>query len=597
VLGDFTTDRRVIVLSAMAVVMGGFSAVLAYALLWLVGTVTNLVFYGRWSHELVSPAANHLGGWVVAIPVAGALMIGLMARYGSEKIRGHGIPEAMEAILIGRSQIQPKVAVLKPLSSAISIGTGGPFGAEGPIIMTGGAFGSLFAQLFHLSDAERKALLVAGAAGGMSATFNTPVAAVLIAVELLLFEWKPRSWVPVATASATAAIVRPAFLGSGALFPVALHHALPWEGLVVCAGVGLVAGLASGALTGLVYGFEDFFQRLPIHWMWWPVIGGLAIGIGGLIEPRALGVGYDDIRQLLDGRLLGGAVLALVIVKALIWSFSLGSGTSGGVLAPLLIMGGALGALEGQALGIATPGVWALIGMAAMVGGTMRTPLTAVIFTLELTRADNALLPLLIACGASFAVTVLLMRRSILTEKVARRGHHVMREFVVDPFETRRVEEVMKPFVATLSSTASMRDVVALLHPEQPDRGPSQEAFPVIDPDGTVIGALSRGRLAQAAVAGTDGEARVTDLVVASPVLGDPRELVGDLADRMASADAECAPIVDANDEVVAIVTRTDLLEVRVQHRRADIERLRTLSLRVPGMRSTRRSSDTDERV
>jgi len=269
-LGDFTTDRRVVLLTAMAVVIGVISTVLAYALLELIGLVTNLAFYGQWSSTLVSPAGNDLGALVIVVPIVGALIVGLMARFGSEKIRGHGIPEAMEAILIGRSKIEPKVAVLKPVSSAVSIGTGGPFGAEGPIIMTGGAFGSLFAQLFHLSDAERKTLVVAGAAGGMSATFNTPVAAVLIAVELLLFEWKPRSWIPVATASATAAVLRPALLGSGALFPVELHGTVPWETLLACVGVGLVAGFGSGLLTSLVYAFEDLFQRLPIHWMWCP---------------------------------------------------------------------------------------------------------------------------------------------------------------------------------------------------------------------------------------------------------------------------------------------------------------------------------------
>ena len=286
-----------------------------------------------------------------------------MARFGSEKIRGHGIPEALEAILFGRSRMDVKVAVLKPLSSAISIGSGGPFGAEGPIIMTGGAIGSLFAQLFHLSAAERKTLLVAGAAGGMSAIFNAPVAAVLLAVELLLFEWRPRSFIPVAIASAVAAMVRVPLLGAGAIFPVTTHAPLNAEGLMIAFAVGIAAGLASGALTALVYLCEDLFSKLPIHWMWWPAIGGLFVGVGGWLDPRVLGVGYDTIHALLRGEIVGAVVIGLLIGKVVVWSISLGSGTSGGVLAPLLIIGGALGAIEGRFIHLGDPGLWAMISM------------------------------------------------------------------------------------------------------------------------------------------------------------------------------------------------------------------------------------------
>ncbi len=306
-----------------------------------------------------APAAaadNTLGLAAVLIPIGGCFVIGLMARFGSEKIRGHGIPEAIEAILIGRSRIQARVAILKPLSSAVSIGTGGPFGAEGPIIMTGGALGSLFAQLFHLSNAERKTLLVAGAAAGMSATFGTPIAAILLAVELLLFEWKPRSFVPVAVASVVAAGWRSWSLGAAPLFPLATSTSLTETGLLLCVALGMVAGLGSGVLTAMVYAAEDLFQRLPLHWMWWPMIGGLVIGVGGLIEPHALGVGYDNIAALLHGDLASGPALRLLVVKAIIWSVALGSGTSGGVLAPLLIMGGVLGALFGGVVSRAIPG-------------------------------------------------------------------------------------------------------------------------------------------------------------------------------------------------------------------------------------------------
>src|SRR5213082_1391588 len=288
-LSDFSTDKRVLVLSLIGLGIGAVSALVASALVWLIALITNLTFYHRFSADpAATPVGHHLGYFVVLAPMMGAMIIGLMARYGSPKIRGHGIPEALEAILIGRSRIEPRVALLKPISSAISIGTGGPFGAEGPIIMTGGAFGSIIAQLFHLSAAERKTLLVAGAAGGMSAVFATPVAAVLLAVELLLFEWKPRSFIPVACASAVAGVLRVPLFGAGPLFPVTLHATLPWTTLVTTLGVGLAAGLGATAVTALLYGCEDLFARLPIHWMWWPAIGGVFVGLGGLIAPRAL---------------------------------------------------------------------------------------------------------------------------------------------------------------------------------------------------------------------------------------------------------------------------------------------------------------------
>src|SRR4051812_32288592 len=301
-LGDFTTTRRILPISALAIGIGLFAAVVAAVLLQLIGLCTNLFFFQRFSTDLVSPEGHHLGPFVILVPVVGALIIGAMARYGSERIRGHGIPEAIEAILINGSRVEPKVALLKPLSSAISIGSGGPFGAEGPIIMTGGAIGSLIAQFFHLTSAERKTLLVAGAAAGMSATFAAPIAAVMLAVELLLFEWKPRSMVPVALASATAAAARRYLLGLGPIFPVPPHPVfIGPNGLAACVMAGLLAGGLSALLTLAVYAAEDGFQKLPIHWMWWPAFGGLVIGLGGLIFPQALGVGYDVIGRLLQG--------------------------------------------------------------------------------------------------------------------------------------------------------------------------------------------------------------------------------------------------------------------------------------------------------
>jgi H+/Cl- antiporter ClcA len=396
------------------------------------------------------------------VPVAGGLVIGLMARYGSERIRGHGIPEAIEAILMGGSRVEPKVAVLKPVSAAISIGSGGPFGAEGPIIMTGGALGSLAAQLFHLTATERKTLLVAGAAAGMSATFAAPVASVVLAVELLLFEWKPRSVIPVALASVTAAAVRRHLLGLGPLFAVPSHPAfIGWGGLAGCVVVGLLAGVLSAMLTGAVYAAEDTFQRLPIHWMWWPAIGGLIIGLGGFVFPQALGVGYDVIDRLLQDSPPMRLIVGVLVVKSLIWALSLGSGTSGGVLAPLLMMGAALGGLEATMLPAEGPGFWPLVSMGAILGGTMRAPLTGVVFALELTHDVNMMLPLLLAVTIAHGFTVLTLRRSILTEKISRRGYHLSREYSTDPLEIIFASEVAREADAGTIADAGSEGVIA----------------------------------------------------------------------------------------------------------------------------------------
>ncbi len=403
------------------------------------------MFYGRVGTRLVAPGAAHTSPFLILLaPVVGGLIVGVMARYGSEKIRGHGMPEAIEAILIGGSRVQPRVAILKPISAAISIGTGGPFGAEGPIIMTGGAAGSILAQLFHMTADERKTLLVAGAAGGMAATFNAPLASILLAVELLLFEWRPRSFVPVVTAVATSTIIRGLVLGHGALFGVAMStaHVTP-EVELLCVVAGLLGGLLAVAATGLVYLAEDGFRRLPVHWMWWPAIGGLIIGAGGLIEPQALGVGYDVIDKLLTGRAGLSLVLGVLLVKTAIWSLSLGSGTSGGVLAPVFMIGASLGALEAHVFPAVAPGFWALVGLAAVLGGVMRSPLTGVVFPLELTHAWGQVLPLVISATAAYALSTLFLKRSVLTEKIARRGLHLTREYSVDPLELMLVGDVM----------------------------------------------------------------------------------------------------------------------------------------------------------
>ncbi|HEX3755404.1 MAG TPA: chloride channel protein [Rhizomicrobium sp.] len=566
-LGDFTATPRLLQLALMAVVVGSFGAFSAWVLLRLIALITNIAYLGRLS---VAPAAipAHLSPWTIAIPVIGSLIVGLMARYGSEKIRGHGIPEAIEAILIGRSRIQPKVALLKPLSSAISIGTGGPFGAEGPIIMTGGALGSLFAQLFHMSAAERKTLLVAGAAAGMTAVFGTPIAAVLLAVELLLFEWKPRSFIPVTVASIIAFVWRPFLIAAGPLFPYAGAPAMPWWGLGLCVGAGLVAGAQSAVLTLLLYWVEDLFRKLPIHWMWWPALGGLVVGIGGVIDPAVLGVGYDNIRLLLAGGLSFSAAALLLGDKAIVWIVALSSGTSGGVLAPLLIIGGALGALEAHIMPFGDTGFWALLGMAAILGGTMRAPLTAILFAVELTGNLHLLPQLLCASSAGFVFTVLVMPRSILTERIARRGLHLTREYGVDPFEVMRVGEIMATPAESLPAAMTVEQAVAFF-----GSGERHKSYPVVTPDGSLVGLISRGNVLRWTRGAANQDDSLGDLCT-EVATAFPEETAGMLADRMADGRFSRVPVIASDSrKLIGIVSRRELLRVRALALRAEHER------------------------
>ncbi|HNC22669.1 MAG TPA: chloride channel protein [Opitutaceae bacterium] len=563
-LADFRTDRRVLVLCALAVPIGAIGAVVAKVLLWLIAAITNAAFFQRLSAAPADPQFHALGAWVIAVPVLGSLLIGLMARYGSEKIRGHGIPEALEAILLGRSLINPKVAILKPVSSALSIGTGGPFGAEGPIIMTGGAFGSIFAQAFHLTAAERKTLLVAGAAAGMSAVFATPVAAVLLAVELLLFEWKPRSFIPVAVAAVVAAVARGPLLGAGPLFPVAPHPALTPAVLGVALMVGLAVGLGSGALTALVYGAEDLFTKLPLHWMWWPALGGLAVGLGGWLDPRVLGVGYDTLHHLLEGQLVGSALVGLMLAKAIVWAIALGSGTSGGVLAPLLMIGGSLGALVGARCGIGDAGLWAMVGMAGMMGGTMRSPLTGMVFILELTHDLNALPALLIGSVTALAVTVLLLKRSILTEKLARRGQHIAREYSVDVFELARVGDVMDPRPPLARSELTVEELVRRIGEGDAVLARRQGTM-VVDAADRLVGLVTRGDLLRAAQAPGAGKQTLAEIVARPPVVAFPDETLHDALARMLGQRIGRLPVVSRSDphHVVGYLGRADILAAR----------------------------------
>ncbi|MGD0835819.1 MAG: chloride channel protein [Polyangia bacterium] len=567
----------------MAIAIGALAALVAAALLKLIALFTNLFFFQRWGTAFLSPASNALGPLEILVPVAGALIIGSLARYGSERIRGHGIPEALEAILIHGSRVQPRVAILKPISAAISIGSGGPFGAEGPIIMTGGALGSIVGQMFHLTSAERKTLLVAGAAAGMSATFAAPIASVLLAVELLLFELKPRSLIPVSLASATAMAMRHVLLGPGPIFPVPIHAPFTGsKGLAGCVLLGLLSGLVAALMTLSVYAAEDLFKRLPIHWMWWPAIGGLAVGLGGFICPGALGVGYETIDGLLRGALPVKEILLLIVVKWIIWSIALGSGTSGGVLAPLLMIGSALGGLMALVLPGEGAGCWALISMGAILGGMMRSPLTGVIFAAELTGDHGMLLPLLVASSVAHGLSVLTMKRSILTEKVARRGYHMTREYCVDPLEVAFVRDVMDTCVIGIPAAFSTDEAATFLNQED---GGRNRLYPIVEPDGQLAGVVTRWRLKHwVKETGTsEGVHTVRQIATLTPVTAHPDEPLHIAVHRMSETGRTRLPVVsrDNHRRVLGMISLAHTLEAKRRHVEEEWRRERVLPISV----------------
>jgi CIC family chloride channel protein len=586
-LRDFTADPRMLHLSALAVVLGAAGAALAYLLLHLIYAGTNLFYFHRLSWQFVSPAENHLHWLAVFVPVIGGLIIGVMARYGSDKIRGHGMPEAIEAILIHGAKVDARVAVFKPLSAAIAIGSGGPFGAEGPIIMTAGSVGSLLAQLFRLSDAERSTLLVAGAAAGMAGVFATPLSAILLGVELLLFEWRPRSLVPVAVAATTAGALRHFLLGSGPLFPMPSMAGFVTPRAVVAAVLlGVVGGVAALLLSRAVYASEDLFENhLPIHWMWWPAIGGVVIGLGGLIFPRALGTGYDVIAALIGGASAWQLIFGVLIVKSIIWSFSLGSGTSGGILAPLLMIGGALGALLAPAMPFLQIGAWPLIGMTAVLSGAIGCPLTAAVLAMELTHNYTLMLPLLAASVAAHAFTVLFQRRSILTERRSRRGYHLSREYSVDPLEVMTVSQVMRTSVVVLPQNATTADVQQWLSAkrgrQKSGRG-GQRLYPVVDGEQHLLGVITRYGLA--AMVNENKSGPHTDLPhTPAEFVAYPDQTLRTLAEQMAATHVTAAPVVDSGTgKVLGILSTEDLLQARVRSWERENKQERVRRLRMP---------------
>lgn len=584
--GDFTTSVQIARLSALALVIGAACAFIAIILLKMIYFFTNLFFYQRFSLTDITPTHTQLHALIILPPVVGALLIGLIARYGSEKIRGHGIPEAIEAMLVNESKVQPRVALWKPISAAISIGSGGPFGAEGPIIMTGGSFASLFSQFLRLSSIERRILLVAGAAGGMSATFASPVSAVLFAVELLVFEFKPRSLVPIALSSAVADAIRIILIGPGPLFAMPDLAHVSTSLLGIAALIGITGSLLAVLLTKAIYGVEDLFCKFPLHWMWWPAVGAVVIGIGGLVSPRALGVGYDSIYGMLNMKLTLATLLALLIVKTVIWVVALGSGTSGGILAPILIIGGSLGGVTAQLVHAPHPGVWALLGMSAIFSGVTRTPFTSVVFPLELTHNLGALLPLLITSSVATGLSSLVLPRSILTEKIVRRGLHLTREYHTDPLQMHYCKELAWLPNDALDANQSVHDLANTLLTKYP----SDAWLKIVNGEGLWLGLASTWELAHQAQLHPQSEVR--DCLVEAPVV-QATDTVKTALHLMLQTHTQWVRVLNENGHPLGAITVKQLLCLREREFHEETHRQRVLTL--SGLRPNQTQTQTWE--
>ena len=557
-------DRRTWRICGLALGLGVAAALVAVVLLGLIALVTNLAFYGRISLATVAPAGAvaQLGWWVLPIPVLGGLVVGLMARYGSRAIRGHGIPEAMEQVLTNQSRIPARVTVLKPLSSAIAIGTGGPFGAEGPIIATGGALGSLVGQLMATTASERRTLLGAGAAAGMAATFGSPVSAVLLAVELLLFEYRPRSLIPVALAATVATGVRFLLFGTAPVFGMPGLAPVSLAALTFYTALGGVLGLVAAGVTRAVYAIEDGFERLPVHWMWWPALGAVAVGIIGRFAPDTLGVGYYNITAVLSGSLPLRAIAVLCALKFTSWAIALGSGTSGGTLAPLFTLGGGAGALAGAGAAAVLPRAGidprlaGLVGMAALFAGASRALLASAVFAFETTAQPLALLPLLGGCAAAYLTSALAMRNTIMTEKIARRGVRTPAEYLADPLDRVLVREIASAPVVSLQAEQSLAEVQGWIASGAP--GSDHQGYPVLDAGGQLVGVLTRRNLLDPRISGL----RVGQLVTRPPRFVYDDSTVRQAADHLVVHDIGRLPVLASAGppRVVGILTRSDVL-------------------------------------
>jgi CIC family chloride channel protein len=564
---------RMLLVSFLAAAIGLVAGIVAFALYKLIGLFTNLFFFHRWSADFSSPQHNHLGWIVIVIPVIGGLIVGVMAKYGTSKIKGHGIPEAMEAVLFNRSRIAPRVAILKPISAAIAIGTGGPFGAEGPIIQTGGAIGSLVGQAFHTTAVERKVLLACGAAAGMSATFNTPIAGVILAIELLLFEFKSRSFIPLVIASTLATAVHMQLLGLGPMFKVSpMDFTIP-RALPFYLALGLICGLAAVGFSKLLYWVEDQFEKLPFDEMWWPAVGALGLGIIGFFVPRVLGVGYDTIGDILNGQLAWKLLLVVMLAKAAALAVSLGSGTSGGLLAPCFMWSAALGGLFAMISNHFLPGAhlspaaFALVAMGAVFAAASRATFTFIIFAFEITRDYNSVLPLMLVSVIADGVAMLLMpNSSIMTEKLLRRGLRVHQDYETDVLSQARVADTMEqelPAISTDTTVSALAERIAQHDPVVA----RHEALLIFDGAGKLSGIITRGDLLRALDRDSSGAMTVQQAGSTRLVVTYPDELVSEAASKMLHQDIGRLPVVDRADprNVVGYLGRSGVMAARLR--------------------------------
>jgi CIC family chloride channel protein len=588
-LRDYSADSRILYTSALAACLGAVSAVAAWALLEMIAVCTNLFYFHRWSFVERDPWQAGKHWWIVLMPVLGGLIVGVIARYLSPKVRGHGMPEAVETIVFNRGRVQPRVAFLKPVATAISIGSGGPFGAEGPVIITGGAIGSVLGQLLPMTDSERTVLMVAGASAGMAATFNCPMSATLLAVEILLFEWKPRSLVPVAIACVTAGAVRRLLLGPQSLMEMVPTAAPVYHSAMLGAlALGIIAAFVAAGLSKAVHFWEAMFEKLEgfgIHWMWWPAIGGLGVGLGGLIFPRALGVGYSVIQQMISGDTGWKLLAGVLIVKSFIWVFSLGSNTAGGILAPLLMIGGALGAALGHLMPVMSPGAWVLVGMCAVLSAAIGAPLTSAMLALELTHNGGLMLPVLLSCVAAYAVSVLVQPRSMLTENLARRGLHLSREFGADPLETMLVSQAMHTSVFALPQDATRKDAADWLAKMEERGGEAwshwQRIFPLVDSEGRMSGTVTRAQMISAARKDDLSKPLSDDANCAPQTMG-AFVTLRECAATMAESKLTSYPVVSPDGKLLGVMTINDLLKGRSEQAHREGDRERVLRLRWP---------------
>jgi len=567
-------------LSVLAALVGALAGIIAWVLYNLIGLFTNLAFYHRVSFLFHSPRENHLGLLVIVIPVVGGIIVGIMARYGSDKIRGHGIPEAMEAVLINRSRIEPKVAILKPLSAAIAIGTGGPFGAEGPIIQTGGAVGSLIGQMLHMTAAERKVLLACGAAAGMAATFSTPIAGVILAIELLLFEFKSRSFIPLVIASTIATSVHFQLMGPGPMFRVgALDYGLP-HALPAYLVLGVLCGVAAIGFSKALYWTEDQFEKLPIHDMWWPAIGALGLGIIGYFVPRVLGVGYDTISDILNTKMLLGAMLAVMVFKSAALVISLGSGTSGGLLAPMFMASAAMGSAFAMivdkiwpAANLA-PGAFALVAMGAVFGAASRAAFTFIIFAFEITRDYNSVLPLMLVTVIADAIAVRYAKNSIMTEKLARRGLRIHQDYEPDIFQQVTVGEIMAKEFDAVPVDMPVAELAGRIAKHDPAVTHHQGVF-LVDGNGRLAGIITRSDIMHALEKNPTGTMTVLEAGSPNPVVTYPNEVLYDAATKMLRSNVGRLPVCSWEEpgRPVGYLGRSQVMAARL--RRLEEEHIR----------------------